>query len=197
MANSQLRIRKEYKEVIEAKDNSGITAELVDSNLTHWKGTITGPEGTPYEKGFFVVDIQIPKDYPFQPPKMRFDTKVWHPNISSANGAICLDILKNEWSPALTLRTALLSLQALLSCPNPDDPQDAQVAGQYKKNFKDFEKTAAYWTEMYAQKQTGNENDAKVQRLAEMGFAADKCLKALQQCGFDENRAVEYLFNNP
>ena len=54
---------------------------------------------------------------------MRFETKVWHPNISSENGAICLDILKNEWSPALTIRTALISLQALLSAPEPDDPQ--------------------------------------------------------------------------
>ena len=61
--------------------------------------------------------------YPFVPPKMRFRSKVWHPNVSSANGAICLDILKDQWSPALTLKTALLSLQALLSSPQPDDPQ--------------------------------------------------------------------------
>jgi ubiquitin-conjugating enzyme (huntingtin interacting protein 2) len=61
--------------------------------------------------------------YPFVPPKMRFKSKVWHPNVSSANGAICLDILKDQWSPALTLKTALLSLQALLSSPQPDDPQ--------------------------------------------------------------------------
>ena len=61
--------------------------------------------------------------YPFVPPKMRFISKVYHPNVSSANGAICLDILKDQWSPALTLKTALLSLQALLSSPEPDDPQ--------------------------------------------------------------------------
>ena len=60
------------------------------------------------------------------PPKMRFRSKVWHPNVSSANGAICLDILKDQWSPALTLKTALLSLQALLSSPQPDDPQVRQ-----------------------------------------------------------------------
>ena len=54
---------------------------------------------------------------------MRFRSKVWHPNVSSANGAICLDILKENWSPALTLKTALLSLQALLASPEPGDPQ--------------------------------------------------------------------------
>ena len=75
-----------------------------------------------------MVDIQIPQDYPFKPPKMKFDTKIWHPNISSQTGAICLDILKNEWTPALTIRTALISLQALLCAPEPDDPQDAEVA---------------------------------------------------------------------
>ena len=74
------------------------------------------------------MDIQIPQDYPFKPPKMKFDTKIWHPNISSQTGAICLDILKNEWTPALTIRTALISLQALLCAPEPDDPQDAEVA---------------------------------------------------------------------
>jgi ubiquitin-conjugating enzyme (huntingtin interacting protein 2) len=68
------------------------------------------------------VDIIIPPDYPFKPPKMKFDTKIWHPNISSQTGAICLDILKNEWTPALTIRTALISLQALLCAPEPDDP---------------------------------------------------------------------------
>ena len=83
---------------------------------------------TCYEGGIFYVDINIPPDYPFKPPKMKFDTKIWHPNVSSQTGAICLDILKNEWTPALTIRTALISLQALMCCPEADDPQDAEVA---------------------------------------------------------------------
>lgn len=60
------------------------------SSLSHLEGTITGPEGTPYEGGVFKIDIIIPSSYPFEPPKMKFVTKIWHPNISSNTGAICL-----------------------------------------------------------------------------------------------------------
>jgi ubiquitin-conjugating enzyme (huntingtin interacting protein 2) len=73
-----------------------------------------------YEGGTFHIDIQIGASYPFEPPKMKFLTKVWHPNVSSQTGAICLDVLKDQWSPALTLKTALLSCQALLAAPEPD-----------------------------------------------------------------------------
>jgi ubiquitin-conjugating enzyme (huntingtin interacting protein 2) len=73
---------------------------------------------------------------------MKFDTKIWHPNVSSVTGAICLDILKNEWSPALSIRTALLSIQALMCCAEPDDPQDAVVAKQYKEDKEAYIKQA-------------------------------------------------------
>lgn len=83
---------------------------------------------------------------------MKYDTKIWHPNISSITGAICLDILKNEWTPALTIRTALISLQALMCSPVPgqyifltsEDPQDAQVASMYKNDINLFNETAKY-----------------------------------------------------
>uniref|UniRef100_A0A8C9GEH7 E2 ubiquitin-conjugating enzyme n=1 Tax=Piliocolobus tephrosceles TaxID=591936 RepID=A0A8C9GEH7_9PRIM len=75
---------------------------------------------------------------------IKFNTKIWHPNISSQTGAICLNVLKSEWSPALTIRTALLSIQALLSDPEPDDPQDAEVAKMYKENYSLFIKTARF-----------------------------------------------------
>lgn len=90
-------------------------------------GAILGPEESAYNGGKFLIDIQIPEEYPYAPPKMKFTTKIWHPNISSQTGAICLDVLGKEWSPALSIRTALLSIQAMLSAPEPDDPQDAEV----------------------------------------------------------------------
>ena len=76
------------------------------------------------------ISIKIPTSYPFEPPKMKFITKVWHPNISSQTGAICLDILKDNWSPALTIKTALLSVQALLTAAEPDDPQVSRLVVQ-------------------------------------------------------------------
>jgi ubiquitin-conjugating enzyme (huntingtin interacting protein 2) len=75
--------------------------------------------------------IVISSDYPLRPSKLKFITKVYHPNISSASGAINLNILNEDWCPALTLRTILISLQALLSSPYPNDPLDADVAKHY------------------------------------------------------------------
>mmetsp|Transcript_40707 Transcript_40707/g.36143 ORF Transcript_40707/g.36143 Transcript_40707/m.36143 type:complete len:112 (+) Transcript_40707:47-382(+) len=104
------RILKELQDFQKNAETSNITVSLVGNDISHWKGLIPGPNDTVYAKGMFQVDISLPSDYPYKPPKMKFDTKIWHPNISSQTGAICLDILKNEWSPALSIRTALLSL---------------------------------------------------------------------------------------
>jgi ubiquitin-conjugating enzyme (huntingtin interacting protein 2) len=120
---------------------------------------------------------------------MKYDTKIWHPNISSVTGAICLDILKNEWTPALTIRTALISLQALMCTPVPDDPQDAEVASQYKNNIKEYNKTAKLWTENYAK----NQAEKKIQEIIDMGFSQEDAKLALQKNGFDIEKSVNYL----
>ena len=152
--------------------------------------TRAGPEESPYEGGVFYVDIQLTDAYPFEPPKMRFMTKVWHPNVSSANGAICLDILKEQWSPALSIKTAMLSLQALLSSPEPSDPQDAVVAKQYMDNPDAFNAQAKQWTQEYA---AAGAKDEKLERLKEMGFAENAVRAALGRAAGDEQQALELL----
>lgn len=182
---------QEFADCKKDPKTSGLDVSLPDeANALHWKATIKGPVGTPYEGGIFRIDIQLPNDYPFVPPKMKYDTKIWHPNISSETGTICLDILKNEWSPALTIRTALLSLQALMSAPEPDDPQDAVVASQYKKSYDEFKSTAKYWTETYA---TGANLQDALKKLMEMGFTEEQCRTALDKAGGDENKALDSL----
>jgi len=78
------RIAKELQDIDKDKDNSGVVAHPIDpANLTHLKGIFPGPPDTPYAGGSFTVDIRVPEMYPFKSPIMRFDTKIWHPNVSS------------------------------------------------------------------------------------------------------------------
>eukprot|EP00924_Labyrinthula_sp_SR-Ha-C_P007978 maker-scaffold_41-snap-gene-2.34-mRNA-1 protein AED:0.03 eAED:0.03 QI:125/1/1/1/1/1/4/398/151 len=122
----------------------------VDSNNPRWFHVVmTGPNETPYGGGFFKLELFLPGDYPMEPPKVRFLTKIYHPNIDKL-GRICLDILKSKWSPALQIRTVLLSIQALLSAPEPDDPLDENIAKEWKENKEQAEQTAKNWTKQYA-----------------------------------------------
>ncbi|KAG2677105.1 hypothetical protein I3843_12G085400 [Carya illinoinensis] len=125
--------------------SSGPVAE----DMFHWQATILGPPDSPYAGGVFLVTIHFPPDYPFKPPKVAFRTKVFHPNINS-NGSICLDILKEQWSPALTISKVLLSICSLLTDPNPDDPLVPEIAHMYKTDRSKYETTARSWTQKYA-----------------------------------------------
>ncbi|EGB12630.1 hypothetical protein AURANDRAFT_69594 [Aureococcus anophagefferens] len=194
MAFDRGRLKKELTELTR-DTKSGVTVEVKSSDMMELEGVITGPEGTPYEGGTYQIGITIPSGYPFEPPKMKFLTKIWHPNISSQTGAICLDILKDQWSPALTIKTALLSLQALLCSPEPDDPQDAQVAQMYLNEPDTFKQTAKFWTETYARPKEAGAEDAAVARLVEMGFSREQVVKALADAKGDENEAVTALLS--
>jgi len=186
------RLEKELQDILALSESSSVIAEAVDGDLTHWKGRMHGPEETPYHGGLYHIDIVIPQDYPYSPPKMKFDTKIWHPNISSQTGAICLDVLGKEWSPALTIRTALLSIQALLSAPEADDPQDAEVADMYKQNRELFTQTARYWTETFANPKVDS-NEEKVRQIMEMGFTSEQANVALGKHNFDATLALNDL----
>ncbi|BBH04533.1 ubiquitin conjugating enzyme 8 [Prunus dulcis] len=156
VAMASKRILKELKD-LQKDPPTSCSAGPVAEDMFHWQATIMGPADSPYAGGVFLVSIHFPPDYPFKPPKrltrvtfqVAFRTKVFHPNINS-NGSICLDILKEQWSPALTISKVLLSICSLLTDPNPDDPLVPEIAHMYKTDRAKYEATARSWTQKYA-----------------------------------------------
>ena len=149
MTNIIKRISNELKELEQNPPTNVSAGPISENDLYHWQATIIGPEDTPYFGGIFILDIFYPTNYPFKPPKIQFVTKIYHPNINR-NGSICLDILKDQWSPALTISKVLLSICSLLSDPNPNDPLEIDIANLYIKNKDQYDKNAKEWTLTYA-----------------------------------------------
>ena len=145
------RILAEFKDLCENPPEPGISAGMVDNkNPFRLTATIAGPSGSPYAGGMFLLDINIPKEYPFKPPVIRFTTPIYHSNIDASSGAICMDLLKNQWSPALTISKLLLAISSLLVDPNPDDPLSPDIADLYKTNRAKHDINAREWTMRYA-----------------------------------------------
>ncbi|URE32664.1 GPI-anchored protein [Musa troglodytarum] len=142
------RIQKELQD-LQRDPPASCSAGPVGEDLFHWQATIMGPSDSPYAGGVFFVTIHFPPDYPFKPPMVNFQTKVYHPNINS-NGSICLDILKDQWSPALTISKVLLSVSSLLTDPNPDDPLVPEIAHMYNNHRRRYEEMARSWTQKHA-----------------------------------------------
>jgi len=127
--------------------------QVENDKLGHLEAAILGPEDSSYEGGVFKIDILIPDRYPMEPPKVRFLTPIYHPNIDDG-GRICLDILKpaptGSWKPSINICSVLTSLQVLLSEPNPDDPLMPEISAQFRSNYGQFVATAKSWTNKHA-----------------------------------------------
>ncbi|KAI8642351.1 ubiquitin conjugating enzyme 1 [Parasitella parasitica] len=149
-ANMQKRILNEIKDVYDDETANLLVYVPDETNIYNLYGSIPGPPETPYRDGIFLLDIKLHENHPFTPPDIKFITRVFHPNVSSQTGAICLDVLKSNWSPAMTLRLILMSIQALLESPDPSSPQDFEVAEVFTSNKSAFLGKAEKWVSDYA-----------------------------------------------
>ena len=143
------RIQKELIDLGRDPPTNCSAGPTNENDQFNWQATIMGPDESPYQGGVFFLNIQFPPDYPFKPPKVTFTTKIYHCNVN-ANGAICLDILKDQWSPALTISKVLLSISSLLTDPNPDDPLVPEIANLLKSNKAQHDQTAREWVQRFA-----------------------------------------------
>ena len=147
--NSLKRIQREYQ-LLKTAPLDNLRIELNEETiLNEWTSYLKGPTATPYEGGNFKLNIRFRENYPFNPPVVKFVTKIYHPNISET-GAICLDVLKEQWSPALSMEKVLLSISSLLEDPNPEDPLAPEPARLYLENKDEYNRVAKEWTNNYA-----------------------------------------------
>ena len=142
------RLKKELEE-IKTDPPSNCSAGLKDDNIYEWEATIIGPGDSPYSGGIFRLSMLFSNDFPFKPPRVKFITKILHPNIDEY-GNICLDILNKNWSPVLNVSKLLLSISSLLTDPNADDPLNPEIADVYKTDNPKFIKMARNYTLKHA-----------------------------------------------
>ena len=132
------------------------TGGPVNKDIYNWDIVLMGPKGTPYEGGKFNLSVSIPKEYPFEPPKVNFKTKIFHPNIN-LGGEICVDILKKGvWSAALTIAKVIMSISILLEEPNADDPLNSEAGKMYREEKEKFIETAKKYVEENAKNIASN-----------------------------------------
>ena len=143
------RLNKELLALGKIEDATFQAGPHDDNDMFKWQATIMGPEDSPYEGGVFFMNIDFPTDYPFKPPKISFQTRVYHPNINS-DGSICLSLLKDEWTSDKTVSTIIMAIAQLLKEPQPDNALVAGIAAQFKEDLAKYEKTAKNWTERFA-----------------------------------------------
>ncbi|XP_028308564.1 ubiquitin-conjugating enzyme E2 T [Gouania willdenowi] len=152
------RLKRELQ-MLSTEPPPGITCWQTEEQMHHLRAQIVGGSETPYEGGLFLLEVNIPERYPFEPPKIRFLTPIYHPNIDNS-GRICLDALKlppkGAWRPSLNISTVLTSIQLLMAEPNPDDPLMADISAEFKYNKHHYMEKARKWTQDHAvQRNTG------------------------------------------
>lgn len=128
----------------------GIKVQLNEADVTDIQALIEGPAGTPYCGGAFRVKLALSKDFPQQPPKAYFLTKIFHPNVA-ANGEICVNTLKRDWQPDLGLKHILLTIKCLLIAPNAESALNEEAGKMLLERYDDYSDRAKLITSIHAQ----------------------------------------------
>ena len=149
MADS--RILREIEEVYSNPPDNVSAGPINDSDIYHWEAVITGPDDTDYKDGVFLLEITIPKEYPYKPPTIKFKTKIWHPNIDPNTGYICITTLKKEhWNPSMNISDILYTIMLLFYKPNFGDPLNGEARDEFKKNPSEYKEKVKKWVKDYS-----------------------------------------------
>uniref|UniRef100_A0A6C0AC99 UBC core domain-containing protein n=1 Tax=viral metagenome TaxID=1070528 RepID=A0A6C0AC99_9ZZZZ len=152
MSSISKRVTREWKNIKKEKDDlkkDGILFEQVGDKMNDIRILLNGAKDTPYEGGCFELKMFLTKEYPMEPPLVFFNTPIYHPNVDKS-GKICLDILKDKWTPAINIIKVIYSIVALLSEPNVDDPYNNEAADLWKRDIKEAHKKVKSYVDKFA-----------------------------------------------
>jgi ubiquitin-conjugating enzyme E2 A len=138
-SNAARRLIRDFKQLKKDPPQGVAGAPCSGSDIFTWNAVIFGPDDTCWEGGTFQLKMSFSEEYPNKPPHVVFLTKMFHPNIYN-DGSICLDILKNQWSPIYDVAAILTSIQSLLTDPNPNSPANAEAAKLYRDDKRMYER---------------------------------------------------------
>ncbi len=130
---------------------AGVTIEVAN-DLFMWKVLIDGPEGTPFVGGKFIVNVDFSDNYPFKPPKIKFATKIYHPNVKTDTGEICMQAIESKWVPTLNATFIVQAILTLMRTPTAENALEVDIATKFQNNYNQWQATAVEWTALYANK---------------------------------------------
>merc|ERR1712188_25463 len=136
----------------------GYAAGVKDDNIMIWEAFVPGEAGTPWEGGTFRLQLQYPMDYPFKPPKVHFETPLYHPNFNK-EGNVCLELLKDKWAPAVQIDKILYALTSLMANPEPSHALEPTIAAQYVSDRPAWEAEVRRQVAQYAAMDAAMEAD--------------------------------------
>lgn len=134
---SNLRLMSDLKTMKQNPPEGVSASPLTDENLHVWGGTIFGPDDTPWEGGIFSMRLTFPEQYPDKPPRVRFTSEMFHPNIYP-DGTLCMDLIQDNWSPIYSVSSIMLAIRSLLTDPNCASPANPEAAHLYQTDKKGY-----------------------------------------------------------
>jgi len=148
---SNRRLQKELVDMKDMPQNVARVLDLNEGNMLNWNILLL-PEKEPYNKGAFKISVTFPAEYPFKPPKIVFNTSIYHPNIDE-KGQVCLGMISPEnWKPATRVVQVITALLDLICDPELDHPLRSDLAEEYRNDKKKFFKTAEDHTKRHSEK---------------------------------------------
>lgn len=152
--NNQNKINNQYKDIVKIIKNGSDeihSIELVKGKTDIWQVVLKGPQNTPYSDLLYRLTVTFPLEYPFISPKITFDTPILHPNISD-KGEICLDMIKDNWSPSLSMAKIFTYIRTLMISPNTSDPLSPEISKLYQTDRNEYNKTVRTHAEINSHK---------------------------------------------